>query len=559
MANLDKVWVVGESILPEEHQVPTIDGLLLLTSPNFEDFSSRVSAQERITLITEDLYAKAIQKNYGDRIEAIRVGINSPSPQLFEEQLHSLRDELRQIHDFSVAEDVAWSGGIATEAKVIRRITEAMIQIFTCNDNGSVQKCLFDIIRGIAKVKSAKLYVDPPYAPLAELKNQDFAIPIQFEGKLHAHLYVKLSPCLRNREIVIEELSEFLLGLSDVIALTLERNRVLLETIRSRHLWQASFDAIEDPVLIIDSELIVLQANRSYLELVDKPIDEVRHKACPLFQMDEIASYMKFPRSEWELTYNRRNYRVFLDHLHSKSEEQHFVIRMQDFTREKSLRETMLAKEQRSHLGVLISSVAHDINNPIGGILAYCQLLEKDYPATSEIGTDIQIIKEEATRCQNVIQTMLSLVRASNSSEESYSVSECIVAVLSLLGPELKRSNIDIEWQDETLIRYDLPKVWGQKEKTLQAIFQSLQELVSKLKPEDSRRGRKRAKISITTEIGHMLRLRFATKEVANASDLEQSVSYHLSSILLEEQGGSMKIRRENGIINYDYSFPLSN
>lgn len=559
MGNLDKVWVVGKQILPPENQIPSIDGMVLMVSPDLRDFESRVESEERISLIAEDKYAESIQSKYKDRIDTMRVGVPTPSPQLFEEQLISMRSELRMIHDFSIAEEIAWSGGIATEAKVIRKITEAMVRIFACNDNALVQKCLQEIVSDIVETSSVKLFVDPPYAPLAELKLQDLAIPIQFEGKLYAHLYVKLQESVRNKEFRIDELSEFLLGLSDVIALTLERNRALQDATRSRALWQASFDAIEDPVLIIDSDLVVLQANRSYLELVNKDIENVLNKECPLFEVSEISAYMKFPRSEWELSFSNRSYRVFLDRLLEQSEDSHFVIRLQDFTREKQLRETMMAKEQRSNLGVLISSVAHDINNPIGGILAFCQILEKDFEKDSVIGRDIQTIKEEAGRCQNVIQTMLTLVRKSQNEPEIYSVSDCISSVMNLLRPALKRSKFDIEWQDETLIRYDLPKIWGYKEKTLQAIFQSLQELVAKLGESKVSLPRRKRRISVSTEINQSLILRFHCPLVPDTTDLDQSVSYYLSSILLEEQGGSIQINQQQDHVVYEFRFAITN
>ncbi len=559
MANLDKVWIIGEQILPPENQIPSIDGMLLMVSLSVDDFESRIEPDERLSLLTEDQFASEIQDKYQDRIETMRVGLPTPSFQLFEEQLLALRSELRLVHDFSIAEEMTWSGGIATEAKVIRKITEAMVRIFACNDNAAVQNCLQKIVDDIAKTRSVKLFVDPSYASLAEMKIQDLAIPIQFEEKLYAHLYVRLRKSIKNKEVVINELSEFLLGLSDVIALTLERNRVLQDAVRSRDLWQASFDAIEDPVVIIDSELIVLQANRSYLELVGRTLENVLNHESLFFNIEEISSYMKSTRSEWELNFSNRNYRVFLDRLHKQDNEDHFVVRMQDFTREKQLRETMMAKEQRSNLGVLISSVAHDINNPIGGILAFCQLLEKDYGAKTAVGQDIRTIREEASRCQNLIQTMLTLVRESKSESEIYSVSECITSVMNLLRPALKRSKFDIEWKDETRILYDLPNLWGYKEKTLQAIFQSLQELVSRLGESFVSLPRRERKITVDTEVRQALYLRFHCPFVPNISDLDQSVSHYLSSILLEEQGGSLQIFRQQNFITYEFCFMLTN
>ncbi len=71
-----------------------------------------------------------------------------------------------------------------------------------------------------------------------------------------------------------------------------------------------------------------------------------------------------------------------------------------------------LARSQRMEsLGLLAGGVAHDLNNIIGPLVAYPDMIADQLPANSEILNDMQSIKDSALRASAVIQDLLTLAR----------------------------------------------------------------------------------------------------------------------------------------------------
>jgi signal transduction histidine kinase len=69
----------------------------------------------------------------------------------------------------------------------------------------------------------------------------------------------------------------------------------------------------------------------------------------------------------------------------------------------------MLQSERLAAIGRFAAGVAHEINNPLGVILGYVKVIRKS--AKFGIDQDLQIIEEEAVRCQQIVDGLLDLAR----------------------------------------------------------------------------------------------------------------------------------------------------
>ena len=80
---------------------------------------------------------------------------------------------------------------------------------------------------------------------------------------------------------------------------------------------------------------------------------------------------------------------------------------IRDITHKKHLEEQLSRTEKLAALGQLAAGVAHEINNPLGGILVYSYLLLEDLGAGRPERLQAEKIVREATRCKEIVQGLL--------------------------------------------------------------------------------------------------------------------------------------------------------
>ena len=115
--------------------------------------------------------------------------------------------------------------------------------------------------------------------------------------------------------------------------------------------------------------------------------------------------------------------------------------------RDKKLKEQtqkqMVQSEKLASVGRLASGIAHEINNPLTGILTYSSLLKEDLHST-EYGEDLDIIIRETLRCRNIVRGMLDFARETKLEKQPASINSVIQETLAILERHVNFQNIDI-------------------------------------------------------------------------------------------------------------------
>lgn len=138
----------------------------------------------------------------------------------------------------------------------------------------------------------------------------------------------------------------------------------------------------------------------------------------------------------------------------------------EDITDRKLTEEELLRTEKMASLGQLAASVAHEVNNPLAGIMVYVKLLLKKYRA-NEIQTEAterQLMKmeKELDRTTRIIRNLLDFARLSEPSMRPINANKIVDAALQLVGNQINLENIDLERQlgdDLPLVRADFDKI----------------------------------------------------------------------------------------------------
>ncbi len=114
---------------------------------------------------------------------------------------------------------------------------------------------------------------------------------------------------------------------------------------------------------------------------------------------------------------------------------------------ERKLKETHLqlaSSEKLASLGKLAAGIAHEINNPLGGILIYASLLIEDLPEDDPRRQDLTRIVQEAGRCKEIVKSLLEFARQSEPKMEPVDINRAITDGLFFLENQALFHNIQI-------------------------------------------------------------------------------------------------------------------
>ena len=127
-----------------------------------------------------------------------------------------------------------------------------------------------------------------------------------------------------------------------------------------------------------------------------------------------------------------------------------------EITNEVQLRRQVVHLEKMAAIGRMVSGVAHELNNPLAGILGYSQLVTSSEldPSTRRM---VEVILTQAERAGKIVQNFLSLAAKTEPTRILFNLNEVIRNVIQLR--EYQENVEDILITSE--LSEDLPRAWG--------------------------------------------------------------------------------------------------
>jgi len=254
--------------------------------------------------------------------------------------------------------------------------------------------------------------------------------------------------------------SEAVNNLLDASAMKEAENKKLLGEIeRSKKEWETTFDSIADLISIYDAECRALKVNRALAaKLNARPQDLIGKSCCEIYYGQGAAPDKCMVAKTLESCAATETdvddmvfdgvYRVTTFPLNLKGADgdvRACVHIARDITREKFLRDQLVHSEKLSTVGKLVAGIAHEINNPLMGIMGFSQIL-MDSPGDktlSEVKDKLGKIYNESLRTAKIVQNLLSFARSKRAEREYQNINDIIRKALELRAYSLSANNIE--------------------------------------------------------------------------------------------------------------------
>ncbi|MBN1368587.1 MAG: PAS domain S-box protein [Dehalococcoidales bacterium] len=368
--------------------------------------------------------------------------------------------------------------------------------------------------------------------------NLEFKLP---SGNMALH-QISVHPIKDNKGRVVK-----LFGIVQDIT---EIRRAEMQIREQKELIDRILNTMKATVLVLDNELNIVLSNRfAYEMLRQNPEEMIGKSVYNIFASDELLRAISAVKSNGNDDINHEiqytldtGARVFLSNI-IRMEQQELLIIITDITEENERRDRLYLTDRLASIGEMAAGVAHELNNPLTGIIGLAELLlntGKDY--TEENKEDLRLISVEAQRAADVVKNLLTFARRHEPTAQPVEVNSIIENVIKLRAYEHRVNNIEVI----TMFNNNLPKVMADQFQ-LQQVFLNLV-LNAEQAIMDAKKG---GKITITTEntkegiklsfadngpgiasenIRKIFTPFFTTKEVGKGTGLGLSICYGIVS-----------------------------
>jgi PAS domain S-box-containing protein len=228
-----------------------------------------------------------------------------------------------------------------------------------------------------------------------------------------------------------------------------------------RQLIESILATMPEGVLVVDAFDSIILANKSIQQIFHHRQNAIINKLLkdvipvePLINLYHRVKLGKKQEDTIEFRFRTRNIDKIITCGAVKMDEERTLLTFIDISRERAEKEKLYLTDRLASIGEMAVGLAHELNNPLTGILSLSQMLiDGDIPPESK--EDLQCINSEAKRAATIVKNVLLFTRNNNYEKGQASVNEVVKNVLRLRDYEVKASNINVI----TNLQPDLPDV----------------------------------------------------------------------------------------------------
>jgi two-component system, NtrC family, sensor kinase len=354
-------------------------------------------------------------------------------------------------------------------------------------------------------------------------------------------------------------------GLRDVTAERRARDAMAESEARYERLVETASDAI----FTIDRAGRFTSVNKTVETAVGRPKEQVIGLSFRDVLFPEtvavgerlFASMLEGKRGRAELTYampggEQRVGSITTTPILENGEVMGCVGIMRDITEERRLTGHLLEREKLAAIGQLVSGVAHELNNPLAGIMAFAQILNVGAGASAEQRDAAETIQREAKRAAKIVSNLLFFARQRDPERGVTDLNTVMRETLEMRRYALRTQQVEVVTEFDP----SLPATWADAFQLQQVMLNLLtnaeQALRGRAGPRRITLATRRAGERVEMSVGdngtgiaaeHLYQLFnpfFTTKPVGEGTGLGLSIS----DGIVRQHGGEIRVSSEPGV-----------
>ncbi len=118
---------------------------------------------------------------------------------------------------------------------------------------------------------------------------------------------------------------------------------------------------------------------------------------------------------------------------------------IRDITQKKRMEKHLARTEKLAAVGQLAAGLAHEINNPLGVINCYANLIKKSAKENASIQNDVDVIQKHTLGCKSIVEDLLNFARVSDTRKAKGDIRQAIDSVLNILEKQTIGRGIQVD------------------------------------------------------------------------------------------------------------------
>jgi len=224
---------------------------------------------------------------------------------------------------------------------------------------------------------------------------------------------------------------------------------------RAAEEWRITFDSITDPISIQDNDHRIIRVNKAFAKAFGREPQDIIGKTCyevihhadsppPICPHQVVLASQKALTEEYYDPVRGVHLEISMAPILDNSGKMVGMVQItKDITGRKRMEEKLIVTDRLVSLGEMAAGIAHEINNPLTGVVGFSEmLLEQDL--SESVRGDVKLIAEGASRVAEIVKRMLTFARQTAPLKTSVNINEVITSTLELQSYALRTSNIEV-------------------------------------------------------------------------------------------------------------------